>query len=148
MWVDGHLNRDIVAQSAQVIANIAGITVNEDTKFIMVEEDGVGPEYPFSGEKLSVVMTVYKFAEFDEAVEKVNAITKYQGSGHSCGIHTFNEEHVMKLALNTKVSRMNVNQGQALANTGNWFNGMPFTTSLGCETWEEHFFREHYLETA
>ena len=54
----------------RVIANIAGITVNEDTKFTMVEEDGVGPEYPFSGEKLSVVMTVYKFAEFDEAVEK------------------------------------------------------------------------------
>lgn len=135
LWVDGHLNRDIIAQSAQVIANIAGITVNDDTKFIMVEENGVGPDYPFSGEKLSVVMAVYKFSEIDEAIERVNEITKYQGSGHSCGIHTFNEEHIMKLALNTKVSRMNVNQGQALANTGNWFNGLPFTTSLGCGTW-------------
>lgn len=135
LWKDGVLNRDIVAQSASVIAGIAGITLENNSKFIMVEEDNVGAEYPFSGEKLSVVMTVYKFSDFDEAVERVNQITQYQGPGHSCGIHSFNEEHIMKLALDTKVSRMNVNQGQALANTGNWFNGMPFTTSLGCGTW-------------
>ena len=41
----------------------------------------------------------------------------------------------MELALKTKVSRMNVRQPHALANTGNWFNGLPFTTSLGCGTW-------------
>ena len=135
LWVDNHLNPLIIAQSAQVIAKIAGIKVNEDTTFIMVEEDGVGPNHPFSGEKLSVVVAVFKFGKFDEAVDRVNEITRYQGMGHSCGIHSFNEENIMKLALSTKVSRMNVNQGQSLANTGNWFNGMPFTTSLGCGTW-------------
>lgn len=135
LWIDGHLNKDIIAQSAQVVADIAGIKVPEDTKFIMVEEDGVGPDHPFSGEKLSVVMAVYKFKEFNEAVDRVNEITGYQGTGHSCGIHSFNEDNIMNLALNTKVSRMNINQGQALANTGNWFNGLPFTTSLGCGTW-------------
>lgn len=135
LWVDGHLNPMIIAQSAQTIADIAGIKVSEDTKFIMVEENGVGPSHPFSGEKLSVVVAVFKFGKFDEAVDRVNEITRYQGMGHSCGIHSFNEENIMKLALNTKVSRMNVNQGQSLANTGNWFNGMPFTTSLGCGTW-------------
>lgn len=135
LWVDGHLNPKIIAQSAPTIANIAGIQVPEDTKFIMVEETGIGADHPFSGEKLSVTMTLFKYGEFSEAVAKVNEITKYQGMGHSCGIHSFNEEHIMELAMNSKVSRMNVNQGQALANTGNWFNGVPVTTTLGCGSW-------------
>lgn len=135
LWIDGHLNPKIIARPALEIAEIAEIDVPKDTKFIMVEEEGVGKDYPFSGEKLSVIMAVYKYDDFQEAVDKVNEITRYQGMGHSCGIHSFNEEHIMKLALETKVSRMNVNQGQALANTGNWFNGVPFTTSLGCGTW-------------
>ena len=88
MWVNGVLNRDIVAQPAQAIGKVAGIDIPEDRKFIMVEETGIGPDYPFSGEKLSVVMTLYKYKGFEEAIEKVNAITGYQGSGHSCGIHT------------------------------------------------------------
>ncbi|TCO74804.1 aldehyde dehydrogenase family protein [Marinisporobacter balticus] len=135
LWVDGHLNSKIVAQSPQTIADIAGVELSEDRKFMMVEESRIGADYPFSGEKLSVVVTLYKYDQFKEAVNKVNEITKYQGMGHSCGIHSFNEEHIMELALKTKVSRMNIRQGQALANTGNWFNGMPFTTSLGCGTW-------------
>lgn len=135
IWIDGHLNPKIIAQSAQTIAEIADIDIPEDRKFIMVEETGIGPNYPFSGEKLCVVVALYKYDKFEEAVNKVNEITRYQGMGHSCGIHSFNEDHIMELALKTKVSRMNVNQGQALANTGNWFNGMPFTTSLGCGSW-------------
>ncbi len=135
VWVDGHLNPNIIAQSAQTIAEIAEITIPDDRKFIMVDETGVGADHPFSGEKLSVVVALYKYKEFDEAVDRVNEITKYQGMGHSCGIHSFNEDHIMNLALNTKVSRMNIRQGQSLANTGNWFNGMPFTTSLGCGSW-------------
>jgi sulfoacetaldehyde dehydrogenase len=135
LWVDGHLNPKIIAQSAQVIANIAEVEIPSDRKFIMVEESAVGANAPFSGEKLSVVMAIYKYNKFDEAINRVNEITRYQGMGHSCGIHSFNEEHIMDLAHKTKVSRMNVRQGHALANTGNWFNGLPFTTSLGCGTW-------------
>jgi sulfoacetaldehyde dehydrogenase len=97
--------------------------------------NGIGADHPFSGEKLSVITAVYKFGPFSEAVDLVNAITKYQGMGHSCGIHSFNEDNIMELAMKTKVSRMNIRQGQAPANTGNWFNGMPFTTSLGCGSW-------------
>lgn len=135
MWIDGALNQNIIAQPASIIANEAGISIPEKTEFLIVEETGIGADYPFSGEKLSVVVTFYKYDQFKEAVDIVNEITKYQGMGHSCGIHSFDEDHIMELALNTKVSRMNVRQGQALANTGNWFNGMPFTTSLGCGTW-------------
>jgi len=135
MWVDGHLNPDIIAQSAKKIAGLAGIELADDRKFIMVPETGIGKEYPFSGEKLSVVVTIYKYGSFDEAVDKVNKITGYMGKGHSCGIHSFNEDHITRLALETKTSRMMVRQATSAANSGNWDNGMPFSMTLGCGTW-------------
>jgi len=135
MWQDGVLNRDIVAQPASTIAKIAGIDMPEDRCFIMVEETGIGKEYPFSGEKLSVVVTLYKYKEFDEAIDKVNRITGYMGSGHSCGIHSKVDERIEKLALETKTSRVMVRQAQCIGNSGDWVNGMPFTLTLGCGTW-------------
>lgn len=135
MWVDGHLSRKIVAQPIQKIADEANITVLQDKKFIMVEEIGIGADYPFSGEKLSMVVALFKYDKFEEAIDKVNKITAYHGTGHSCGIHSFDEKHITDLYMKTKTSRVMVRQPQCLANTGAWTNGMPFTTSLGCGTW-------------
>lgn len=135
MWVDGHLSRHIVAQPAEKIAELAGVTISEEEVFFMVEEEGVGAEYPFSGEKMSVVVTLYKVKDFDAAVDKVNEITGYQGAGHSCGIHTADESRVEVLGNKVKVSRIMVRQPQCYANSGNWDNGMPFTLTLGCGTW-------------
>ncbi|MGI6778421.1 MAG: aldehyde dehydrogenase family protein [Acetivibrionales bacterium] len=135
MWVDGQLNPKIIAQPAKTIAGLAGIRVREDTSFLMVEETGIGKEYPFSGEKLSVVVTLYKYKEFRDAIDKVNKITGYQGKGHSCGIHSNNEANIMELALNTMTSRIMVRQATSAGNSGNWDNGMPFTLTLGCGTW-------------
>jgi sulfoacetaldehyde dehydrogenase len=150
LWVDGHLNGEIIARPATRIAEIAGFEVPEDTRFIMVEETGIGKDYPFSGEKLSVVLTVYKYKDFNEAVEKVNTIQQYQGAGHSCGIHSFNEEHIMQLSCQTKTSRVMVRQAQAVGNSGDWGNGMPFTVTLGCGTWggnitTENITWKHYI---
>lgn len=150
LWVNGHLNGEIIAKPATRIAEIAGFEIPEDSKFIMVEETGIGKEYPFSGEKLSVVLTVYKYKDFDEAINKVNKIQGYQGAGHSCGIHSFDEEHIMKLSLATKTSRVMVRQPQAVGNSGDWANGMPFTVTLGCGTWggnitTENITFKHYI---
>jgi len=152
MWIDGVLNRDIIAQPAKKIAEIAGLDIPEDRKFIMIEETGIGPDYPFSGEKLSVVLTLYKYKEFHEAIDKVNEITSYQGKGHSCGIHSTNDEHIRELALKTYTSRVMVRQPQCLANSGAWTNGMPMTLSLGCGTWggnisSENISWKHLLNT-
>ncbi len=135
MWHDGHLNTAIVAQPADKIAEKAGFKLPEGKTFLMVEESGIGPEYPFSGEKLSVVTTLYKYNEFKEAVDKVNNITSYHGKGHSCGIHSNNEERIIELATSTKTSRVMVRQPQCLANSGSWTNGMPMTLTLGCGSW-------------
>ncbi|WP_105619270.1 acylating sulfoacetaldehyde dehydrogenase [Vallitalea okinawensis] len=135
MWEDGHLSRHIVAQPAGRIAELAGIELSLGEKFIMVEEDGVGPDHPYSGEKMSVVVAIHKVKDFGEAVDKVNEITGYQGAGHSCGIHTTNEDRVIEVGNRIKVSRVMVRQPQCYANSGNWDNGMPFTLTLGCGTW-------------
>ena len=136
LWPDGeHLNRNIVAQPPQKIAEIAGIDLPEGRTFFVVEEDRIAADNPFTGEKLSVVMSLLKYREFDEAVEMVNKITGIAGSGHSCGIHTTDDEKVMRLAEAVRVSRVMVNQPQCLANSGAWTNGMPMTLTLGCGTW-------------
>ena len=152
MWIEGRLNGEIIAQPAAKIAKLAGVKIPKDCKFLMVEEEGIGKEYPFSGEKLSVVLTVYKYKNFDEAIYKINKIQSYQGAGHSCGIHSFNEDHIMRLYLGTKTSRVMIRQPQVYGNSGDWCNGMPFTVSLGCGTWggnivSENIVMKHYLNT-
>ena len=150
MWIDGHLNPEIIAKPAEKIASLAKISLTQDYKFLIVEEKGIGKAYPFSGEKLSVVLTVYKYKDFDEAIQMVNDIQKYQGAGHSCGIHSFNEENILKLSINTNTSRVMIRQPQNYGNSGDWCNSMPFTVSLGCGTWggniiSENICMKHYI---
>ena len=136
LWDDeGHLNTAIVAQPAEKIAEMAGLSVPEDIQFYIVPEEGWGSTHPFSGEKLSVVMALYKAQDIDHAIELTNRIQGYQGQGHSCGIYSNSDENIMKLANSTKTSRVMVNQPQAASNSGNLWNGMRQTFSLGCGSW-------------
>ena len=132
---EGHVNTAIVAQPAAKIAEMADISIPEGTEFYIVKETGWGPDHPFSGEKLSVVMALYKADNIDHAIELTNSIQSYQGQGHSCGIYSNNDENIMKLANVTKTSRVMVNQPQAASNSGNLWNGMRQTFSLGCGSW-------------
>ena len=135
LWHDGHLNPGIVAQHAVSIAAQAGIDLPEAKQFLIVPETGTGPDYPFSGEKLTVTMALYKVRNIDEAIELTNSIQAYQGQGHSCGIYSYNEHNIMKLAMATRTSRVMVNQPQSASNSGNVWNGMRQTFSLGCGSW-------------
>ncbi|MBV45296.1 MAG: aldehyde dehydrogenase [Rhodobiaceae bacterium] len=132
---EGHLNTAIVAQPADKIAEMADISIPEGTEFYIVPETGWGPDHPFSGEKLSVVMALYKADNIDHAIELTNNIQSYQGQGHSCGIYSNSDENIMKLANVTKTSRVMVNQPQSASNSGNLWNGMRQTFSLGCGSW-------------
>ncbi len=135
IWEDGHLNANIVAQPAEKIAGMAGIDLPEGKTFFIVPETGWGPDHPFSGEKLSVVMALYKAKDIDGAITLTNNIQAYQGQGHSCGIYSTSDDNIMKLANATKTSRVMVNQPQAPSNSGNLWNGMRQTFSLGCGSW-------------
>ena len=135
LWDNGALNTSAVVKQPQVLAQMSGFAIPEDRKFIIVPYDGVGPEHPFSGEKLSAVMALYKVADIHEAVALTNAIQEYQGMGHSCGIYSNSDDNILTLAEGTKTSRVMVNQPQAASNSGNLWNGMRQTFSLGCGSW-------------
>ncbi len=136
-WPENHtLNRHIVAQPIEKIAELAGIDINADTQFLFVEEnDGIGHDQPFTGEKLSRVTTLVKTENFEDAMDKMEAVMNYMGKGHGCGIHTSDDEKVERMALRMPVARMMVNQPQGVGNSGSWENGMPMTMTLGCGTW-------------
>lgn len=135
LWVNGRLNADVIVKPATYIAEKAGIQIPEDRTWLIVEETGFGPDYPFSAEKLSVVVTAYKYKSFDDAIALVNGIQNYSGAGHSCGIHSTNEEHIMRFAMQTHTCRVAVRMTVGTSNAGNWNNGMPWTVNLGCGTW-------------
>ena len=136
LWDDeGHINTAMVAQPAEKIANMANIDIPEGTQFYIVPENGWGKEHPFSGEKMSVIMALYKADNIDHAIELTNNIQAYQGQGHSCGIYSNSDDNIMRLANATKTSRVMVNQPQAASNSGNLWNGMRQTFSLGCGSW-------------
>lgn len=137
MWPEGGTvpTIEVIAQPAVRIAKLAGFPIADDRRFLMVEETGAGPEHPFSGEKLSVVLALYRYGgEIDEAVDLVNAITAYQGLGHTCGIHTADDTNARTLAERTRTARVIVNQNMN-EGAGSVRNRLPFTLSLGCGTW-------------
>ena len=154
MWDEaGHRLPDTVAIAPQKLAEAAGFAIPADRKFIVVYGDGIGKEYPFSGEKLTTLMAVYKYSGgFENAVKMMQAIYEVGGKGHSCGIYSFNEEHIHQHALAAPVSRVMVRQPQSMANAGAFNNGMPMTSSLGCGTWggniiSENISLKHYMNT-
>jgi sulfoacetaldehyde dehydrogenase len=135
LWEDGHLNNKAVVLKPQVLCEMAGVEIPADAKFIIMPETGTGPEHPYSGEKLSVIMAFYKVKDIDEAIALTNQIQEYQGMGHSCGIYSTSDDNILKMGMGTKTSRVMVNQPQAASNSGNLWNGMRQTFSLGCGTW-------------
>ena len=136
LWADGKLNRNMIAKDAGVFAAMADLPETSGrARFFLVEETGAGPDHPFSGEKLSLALAVYRVGNFDHAIETVRKILAYQGAGHSCGLHSTNEENMRRLAEELDVVRVLVNQAHAIGNGGAFDNGLNFTLSMGCGTW-------------
>jgi sulfoacetaldehyde dehydrogenase len=151
MWPGGKLSPEIMARPMADLARAARLRPQlAKAQFLMVEETGVGKDSPFSGEKLSLVLTLYKATSFEDAFETVRRIYAYQGAGHSVGIHTKNDAQVMKLGLEMPAARVIVNQAHAIANGGAYDNALPFSLSMGCGTWGRNSISEnmnyrHYL---
>jgi len=137
LWVDGHLNRHVIAKDADVLAKTCGLGPDaEKAKFFLVEDENkAGKDHPLSDEKLSLVLTVYRAADFAAAKAHVQNVLDFVGMGHSVGIHTRNDNHVRELAEEMKIVRVLVNQAHTFGNGGSFNNGLPFTLSMGCGTW-------------
>jgi sulfoacetaldehyde dehydrogenase len=147
MFPSGRLAADFIAQSAPRVAFLAGLVRRdfETCRFIMVREapGHVGPGYPFSGEKLSPVLTLYRAGDFDAAIAQVRAIYDYQGKGHSVGVHGATRDQVLRLALELPVCRVIVDQAHCVATGGAFDNGLPFSLSMGCGTWGGNGFSDN-----
>ena len=136
LWPDGKLSRTLIARDADVFARGCGLpAAAESKKFFMVEETGVGRNFPFSSEKLSLVLAVYRARDFDAAITRANEILAHQGRGHSVGLHTKDMSRGHKLAQRSEVVRVLINQAHTFGNGGGFDNGLNFTLSMGCGTW-------------
>ncbi|WP_374625638.1 aldehyde dehydrogenase family protein [Pandoraea sp.] len=145
MWVDGKLAGQCTAKSADVIAQLAGLDDVAALRpaFLMVEESGVGADHPFSGEKLSPVLCVYRASDFADAASLVERIYAYMGAGHSVGLHGTDPAQAVTLAETLPVARVIVNQAHCFATGGNFDNGLPFSLSMGCGTWGKNNFTDN-----
>ncbi|MCH9807766.1 MAG: aldehyde dehydrogenase family protein [Alphaproteobacteria bacterium] len=136
LWVNGKLNRQVIAKDAAIAAEVFKLPAEARTKkFFMVEEDAVGGKHGFADEKLSLVITVYRARDFEDAKNITAQILNVTGKGHSVGIHTKDESHADELARSSEVVRVLVNQAHTFGNGGGFNNGLPFTLSMGGGTW-------------
>jgi sulfoacetaldehyde dehydrogenase len=152
MWdEEGHRTAPTIARPAAKIAELAGFNIPEGKTFLIVKEDKIGKDHPFSSEKLSPVLSIFKYSGFENALDMISRIYKVGGRGHSCGIYSFNDEHIDRVARLAPVSRMMVRQPQSKANAGAFNNGMPMTSSMGCGIWggnitNENISLKHYMQ--
>jgi len=147
---EGHRTPDTIARPAAMVAAKAGFTIPDDKTFLLVEESEIGRHNLFSTEKLGTVLAIFKYAGFDNALDMVRRIFDTGGKGHSCGIYSFDDDHIHRLALVAPVSRIMVRQVQSRSNAGTFTNGMPMTSSMGCGTWggnitNENISLKHYM---
>ena len=118
----------------------------------MVETDGIGPDHPLSGEKLSRVAALYRARDYDDARKIAARILDYQGAGHSIGIHTLRDSRAVELGQSLPTCRVIVNQAHTFATGGSFTNGMPFSLSMGCGSWggnsiDDNLHWRHFLQT-
>jgi sulfoacetaldehyde dehydrogenase len=153
MWdAERHRTAPTIARHASKIAELAGFSIPEGKTFLIVKEENIGKAYPFSSEKLSPVLAIFEYQGFEDGLRKISEIYKVGGRGHSCGIYSYNDEHIDRLARLAPVSRMMVRQPQSRANSGSFTNGMAMTSSMGCGIWggnitNENVTLKHYMQT-
>ena len=126
------LKSHVPGQSPYIIAKEAGFEIPEDTKVIVVYEEGIGREYPFSKEKLSPVLTYYIVENEEEGINKAEQLLEFGGLGHSAVIHSENEETILKFSETMKAGRIIVNSPSTHGAIGDIYNTNMPSLTLGC----------------
>lgn len=137
LFQPGGLNRHVIAKDAQSILRACEIEVEagESAEFFLIEADGIGADFPESGEKLSRVACLYRAADFAQAKRLAAALLQHVGAGHSVGLHSSDDARAVELASELPTCRVIVNQPHCFATGGSFDNGMPFSLSMGCGSW-------------
>jgi acetaldehyde dehydrogenase/alcohol dehydrogenase len=138
IMVDGHLNAQIVGQPAGRIAELAGVKVSENTKVLIGEASVIGPEEPFSYEKLSPVLGLYKASDFADALAKAEALISAGGIGHTSVLYTdpLNADRISEFGAMMKTGRILVNTPSSQGAIGDLYNfKLEPSLTLGCGSW-------------
>lgn len=143
IFVNGHINKDVVGQSVQKVAEIAGVEVPEKTKVILLKAEGIGAEDDLCKEKMCPVMASFKYETFDDAIKIAQTNLNLEGKGHSAAIHSNTPENIDKAGINLTVSRLVVNAPSSTTAGGSLTNGFAPTTTLGCGTWGNNVISEN-----
>ena len=128
------LNGAIAGQSPQTIAKWAGFEIPENTKVIVVKENGVGEEYPFSKEKLSPVLAYYVVKTAEDGIKTADQLIKFGGMGHSAVIHSEDKEVILQFSKTVKAGRVIVNSPSTHGAIGDIYNTNIPSLTLGCGT--------------
>ena len=126
------LKSHVPGKSPAQIAKEAGFEVPEDTKVLVVYEEGIGEEYPFSKEKLSPVLTYYIVNDSEEGIKKAEKLLEFGGLGHSAVIHSENKETILKFSKTMKAGRIIVNSPSTHGAIGDIYNTNMPSLTLGC----------------
>ncbi len=150
----GGLNRAMVAQDIDRVLDTAGIEITgkAPARFLLIDGRGIGPDHPESGEKLSLVTTLYRARDFEDATDIAARMLAYQGAGHSIGLHSADDARARHLGASLPTCRVIVNQAHCFATGGSFDNGMPFSLSMGCGSWggnsiDDNLHWRHFLNT-
>lgn len=139
MFGGGVLNAKIVGQTAKTIAELCGIEVGEQVKVLVGEVSSTGDDEPFSKEKLSPVLAMYKAKDFQDGLDKADALVRGGGFGHTTAIYI--DEHAAKDRLQAfcermKTCRILVNTPAAQGGIGDLYNfRLTPSLTLGCGSW-------------
>ena len=135
VFLDGHLNKDVVGRSASEVGKMAGIDVPETARLILLPADGSGTEDILAKEKLCPVIAIVPYASFDDAVAMAKANLLVEGAGHSAALHSNSDDHIKQAGLELPISRLVINQPSSTTAGGSLTNGFAPTTTLGCGSW-------------
>jgi len=140
---NGPINRKIVGQSVQKIAEIAGVKVPDGTRMILIKARHIGHSEPLCREKMCPVMIASAYDKFEDAINLAQADLNYEGKGHTAAIHSNNMEHIKYAGEHLTVSRLIVNQSSSTGAGGSLYNGFAPTTTLGCGSWGNNSISEN-----
>jgi succinate-semialdehyde dehydrogenase len=143
LFIGGTLNKDVVGQSVQKIADLAGVQVPSDTKVILLKAKGIGKEDILCKEKMCPVMAAFAYDSFDDAIKIAQTNLDLEGKGHSSAIHSNNAKHIELAGTKLTISRLIVNAPSSTTAGGSLTNGLAPTTTLGCGTWGNNIISEN-----
>ena len=136
VFTGGNLNTEIVGKDFKSLQKLFKIkNISNKKKFFLVELTKAGKSEPLSGEKLSLILSLYKVKNLNDAINLSKKILNYQGLGHSAGIHTNKIENAKKISSSLDVARVLVNQSHTFGNGGGIDNYLPYSLSMGCGSW-------------